>query len=199
MRTCPSRRGSRSGVRSQIGRELLQVALARLCGEQAGLREVDHVGSVATLETDVDLGLELVGAFPLDLDAGAVDQRLVGADVVGDRLVGVAVAHGREHADGLALVLLLTLDLAIQDRFRCVTAGGCGVTAGGGVVRRRRVVVAACGHQERHCDRGDREALVLHWYPPLDIWDHDGLRRSWKWCGISLESSEVYHNTSCSP
>ena len=80
-------------------------------------------GALPPCETHVDLGLELVGAVPLDLDAGAVDERLVRSHVVGDRVVGVESRTGEKICDGLALVLLRALDLTVQDRIRRAVAG----------------------------------------------------------------------------
>ena len=78
-------------MRSDVSGKREQVALGNRAGQKAGLRVVDHIGGISTLEADVALGLEVFGAFPDDLDAGAVDQRLVGADEVSDRVIVLAV------------------------------------------------------------------------------------------------------------
>ena len=88
-----------------------------MVGHQARLRVVDDVGRIATLEADVDLGLELVGALPDDLDAGALGQRVVaGHELGGRRRVALAVTDRREDGDLLAGVLLLTRDRPVENR-----------------------------------------------------------------------------------
>ena len=76
-----------------VSGQLGQKALLDMAAHETRLRVVDHVGRIAALHADVDLGLELVGALQVDLDTGAVDERLVGIDELRDGEVGVGVAH----------------------------------------------------------------------------------------------------------
>jgi hypothetical protein len=161
------------------------VRSSNVCGagvrrEQARLREVDHVGRVAALEPDVDLGLHLIGARPGDLDPGALHQRPVGLDVVGfDVRVVLVVPGRRQDLDRLTGVLLLTRDLTVHQALAC---GGWLLGSrflGGWLLcrwllscRLGRIVVvvatAGCRDERQGCDRDDGlRPLSLHCCLPL--------------------------------
>ena len=77
-----------------------------VAGHQTGLRVVDDVGRIAALEADVDLGLELVGALPDDLDAGALHQRVVAGDeLLDDDRIGLNIIRVAREAGVWSLPL----------------------------------------------------------------------------------------------